>query len=135
MTNKTIIEFAFVWYEELCRPRRVWSTDAGDNTLLGLHNSSYYTQPHPITVYKFKYTFHTAFGAWCVKSCQFLGRMRAWKLTHFRSGFKHLRLNRKSRWERKVKGATSTFVHFEKNWLNFLKSLFPIRFNLRLFLL
>lgn len=57
--------------------------------------SSYYTQPHPITVYKFKYTFHTAFGAWYVNSCQFLGRMRAWKLTHFRSGFKHLRLNRK----------------------------------------
>ena len=36
---------AFVGYQELCRSRRVLSTEAEDNTLLNLHNSSYPTQP------------------------------------------------------------------------------------------
>ena len=30
-----------------------------------------------------------------------------------------------------IKGAKSPFVYFEKKWLYFSKSLFPIRFNLR----
>ena len=44
--NKTIIDSAFVAYEEFCRSQRVLSTLA--NTLLDLQNSSYPTQPRSI---------------------------------------------------------------------------------------
>ena len=44
MYNKAIMNSAFVGYEELCRPRRVISTEA--NHLLDQNNSSYPTQPH-----------------------------------------------------------------------------------------
>ena len=47
MNNKAIIEFGFRRYEELCRSRRAFSTEA-ENTLLDLLNSSYPSQPHSI---------------------------------------------------------------------------------------
>ena len=56
--NKTIIEFAlaFVWCEELCRSRRMFSIQLGVQPrwmiiiLLDLHNSSHSFQPHSIIV-------------------------------------------------------------------------------------
>ena len=53
MNNKTIIEFGLVLYDMKnyadlggCYPPQ--SSASTDDTLLDLHNSSYYTQPHPI---------------------------------------------------------------------------------------
>ena len=56
MNNKTIIEFGFRIvifmknYGDLrgCYPP--WPTALTDNTILDLHNSSQYTQPHSLTV-------------------------------------------------------------------------------------
>ena len=51
MNNKTIIEFGLRRIPELFRPRSMLSASAfGDNIDLGLNNSGYPAQPHPIIV-------------------------------------------------------------------------------------
>jgi hypothetical protein len=49
MNNKTIIEFGLRRIPELFRPRSMLSAEA-ENIDLGLNNSGYPAQPHPIIV-------------------------------------------------------------------------------------
>ena len=62
MNTETIIEFSFLWCEELCRPRRMLSTSV-DNILLDLHNS-----PHPTQPSLEKQTFILAHRRWGERS-------------------------------------------------------------------
>ena len=58
MNNKTIIEFGLRRIPELFRPRSMLSPQpSADNIDLGLNNSGYPAQPHPIIV---KYQYKTA---------------------------------------------------------------------------
>jgi hypothetical protein len=60
MNNKTIIEFGLRSIPELFRPR---SSASADNIDLGLNNSGYPAQPHPIIV-KYYYRFSSDCGDW-----------------------------------------------------------------------